>query len=71
MGCGHKTQNDHSYMTPNGRIWVCSNCDQHQKWGPSWGYYGNMECKKCGWAQIDWVACCDECAEALKAKTKT
>ena len=69
MGCGHKSQNDHSHMTDHGRVWICSNCGERQRWGPSWSYWGNIECKQCGWARIDWAACCDECAEALAKKT--
>lgn len=64
-GCGHKNQNDHCYMTEGGRVWLCSNCGNRQKLGPNWGYHGNIECKRCGWARMDWVACSTECGEAL------
>ena len=37
-------------------------------WDDDWGYYGNYECKKCCYAVIEYVACCDECADAIRHK---
>ncbi len=71
MACeDHLTISSHSYKTPNGRVWICSHCGERQKWGPTWSYYGNYECRVCCVAQIDWVACSDECAQALHRKKR-
>lgn len=68
--CNHKTISDHSNMMPatNKRLWVCSNCGGRAYWGPTWSYWGNIECPKCWTADIEWVACCDACAGKLREK---
>ena len=48
------------------RIWTCTNCGASDKWGDSWSMWANIECGECWQTAIDWVACCDECAEVLK-----
>ncbi len=45
------------------RLWRCSGCSTEGPWSKSWTYYGNMECKHCGYAHMDWVACSAECAK--------
>jgi predicted nucleic acid-binding Zn ribbon protein len=40
-------------------------------WDEHWSYYGTMECKYCDRAEVDWVACSDECREKLKRKTRS
>ena len=45
--------------------WICSACGARTaSFTPTWGYYGNIECRKCSRSAIDWVAC----SEACKAK---
>jgi hypothetical protein len=51
------------------RIWKCDHCGKESAWGDTWIWYGNV-CKRAGWhddGTMHWVACSDECAEALKA----
>jgi hypothetical protein len=55
-------------MTENGRIWICSNCGDRRKWGSNWGYYGNIECRHCWTARIDFVYCSDKCLKEYLAK---
>ena len=43
------------------RWWTCSVCGTEATWGPSWGYYGRLECRRCGFDVIGWVACSDAC----------
>lgn len=61
--CDHKIPADHR----RGEDWICSRCGKVGRWGPSWGYYGNVECMRCGWAQIDFVWCSDACRGELEA----
>jgi hypothetical protein len=63
--CAHKTVDDHSYLTPGGRVWICSNCGERQRWGPNWQYWGNVECTDCGTARVDWVVCSENCRMEL------
>lgn len=57
-------------MVGNKRLWTCSNCKAHGLWTESWGYFGTMECSKCWVANIEFVACSDECLKALAEKHK-
>ncbi len=50
------------------RIWRCTSCGLAQKWDPSWGYFGNTECKECWVAQVDAVFCSPRCFDDLRAK---
>lgn len=65
MGCAHKTIADHSVLLGERRLWTCSNCRAASTWAESWGYFGNMECRRCQTAQIDFVYCSDACKTAL------
>ena len=69
--CNHKTLEDHSYLTEHGRVWICSNCGERQRWGRTWAYWGDVECKQCGFARIYWVACSDACVQALQKRKKS
>ncbi len=66
--CTHQTQRDHTLRKRvNGRlVWKCSVCEKTGHWTDTWTYYGNIECKRCGWTQIDWVACSDRCKNRFK-----
>lgn len=45
-----------------GDRWICSACGKIGKWGPTWGYYGALGCRKCGQEPvIEFVACSDAC----------
>jgi hypothetical protein len=61
--CTHKSTNDFSRQTPDGRIWKCSGCGKEGFWDDNWSYYGSIECKKCWAPDIDWVACSDRCMD--------
>lgn len=69
--CSHRTLDDHSYLTEHGRVWICSNCKTRERWGPSWTYYGNVECRQCGFARIDHVLCSEECQAEYAARTES
>ncbi len=46
----------------DGQGWICSACGTRRAtFGESWGYFGSLECVKCGWPAIEWVACSDVC----------
>jgi hypothetical protein len=66
-GCSHKTSEDHSVMTANGRLWICSACGIREKWNHRWQYFGNLECRNCGTANIEFVTCSDNCRQRLAA----
>jgi len=62
--CTHKTRKDHSFDGQGAgspRLWICGVCGIVAPWGPGWMYYGNIECKRCGWTDIEHVWC-PECA---------
>lgn len=65
--CSHKTAHDFSHETKHRRPWTCSHCERIEPWGESWGYYGDIECRRCGTQRIDFVACSDACARELLA----
>ena len=64
--CKHKSVNDFSRGSSNGRIWECSQCGTQGPWDKNWSYFGLIECPKCWAPDIEWVACSDECANVLK-----
>ena len=66
--CKHPTSDDHSYMTDNGRVWTCSNCGDRRKWGRTWGYYGKAECVDCGFPEMTFVYCSEECRKEYLEK---
>ena len=43
------------------RGWICSHCGRRGVWDDTWSYYGNLECRKCARAAIDFVACSERC----------
>jgi len=62
--CTHKTSKNHTFAGVGAgapRLWICSVCAIVDVWGPGWTYRGNVECKRCGWAEIEHVWC-PECA---------
>jgi hypothetical protein len=66
--CGdkHKGINDFSGLTHlNIRLWICSSCERRASWGPTWSYFGKIECRKCWDMDITWVACSEACAREL------
>ena len=63
--CKHKTPRDHSALGVGGvRVWCCTVCKKRAPWGPTWGYYGNYECNRCGWSNMHAVWCSDACCGA-------
>lgn len=68
--CSHPTLDDHSSESDAARIWRCSNCSWTSTWSEAWGYFGSLECKNCWMADISWVACSDECRDALQKSGK-
>lgn len=68
--CTHKTYKDHTVGRDarDRLIWRCTNCLKTEVWSASWGYNGNVECRDCGLAGIDAVACSKACHEALIEK---
>ena len=66
--CGHLTLHDHSVVSHIGRrLWTCSLCRRTGPWEDDWAYFGNVECKRCGFARIDYVLCSSACAEELRS----
>lgn len=61
--CAHKTLHDFTaiHLAGGRRKWRCSGCGKVDTWGPTWGYFGSIECKKCWMAEIEWVACSKGC----------
>jgi len=58
MKCGHKTLKDHSRLSKGTeRLWRCTHCGREGPWADGWAYFGNIECLRCGYAQVDSVAC--------------
>jgi len=76
MACKHKTMVDHTakvygtddtYRYHDGKpAWTCSVCGRVGRWTESWGFFGNLECTKCGMACIDVVWCSDACKSKIK-----
>ena len=65
--CKHKIIPDHITKKVDGKwIWQCSSCKEEGPWTESHSSYGNIECETCGFAEMDWVACSDTCAEIQK-----
>lgn len=67
--CTHKTMIDfveNPVTVP--RVWICSVCGKKDYWGPMWIYHGNIECKICWTARIDFVMCSDECKAKMKRR---
>lgn len=65
--CSHLTAADHSALSRTGlRLWTCSLCGRISPWGANTTYFGNIKCKNCWQAQIDFVACSKHCADELK-----
>jgi hypothetical protein len=65
MPCQHKTLFDHTERSDAALIWCCSACGLTSWWGDTWGYLGNMECRDCQTAQVDFVWCSEECRKQL------
>lgn len=60
--CEHKTYKNYviSKREVEGElksVWKCSRCGNEDIWGPTWTYYGNLECRHCWLAQMDSVNC--------------
>jgi phage FluMu protein Com len=77
-GCTHKTLSAHTErVDPGGqRWWRCSMCPHVGLWSEGFTYLGTIECKKCGFAEMDEVRCA-ECSKGVatcdakpKAKSK-
>lgn len=72
MRCRHKTFLDHTNGGERDAdkrlIWRCSRCVQVGTWNDSWRYYGNVECLKCQTADIEFVACSEQCWQELCAE---
>jgi hypothetical protein len=69
--CSHKADNDHSRRGNDGVVyWACSCCGLVEAWSEEWRYWGNIECRQCQAAAIDYVACSDWCWDRLHG-TKT
>lgn len=68
--CTHQTYRDHTVGrdASDRLLWRCTNCQKTETWSASWGYVGNIECRDCGTAQIDAVACSESCHKALIGK---
>jgi len=64
--CEHKTVSDHAvrHPTKGHLVWRCSVCGKASRWGPTWTYYGNVECRICWEAQVDNVYCSEPCRSA-------
>lgn len=68
MTCTHKTFADHTLpeRDADGRlVWVCSHCGAVGRWDEQWSYLGNIECRECQTAAMEWVACSRACAKVL------
>lgn len=59
---GHRTVDDHSIVDGARRIWTCSFCGRRGRWTASWSWRGVLECRDCGAAEINLVACSAACA---------
>lgn len=69
FGCNHETVSDHTITSCGEKTaWVCSWCGRIEHWSSSWGYWGNIECRKCGLPSIEFVYCSDHCRLVLTEK---
>jgi DNA-binding XRE family transcriptional regulator len=66
--CVHGTIDDHSYLTKNGRVWVCDNCGHRGKWSSTWIWFGAYECRECGCGIIEELYCCELCKRGKKER---
>ena len=62
--CSHLTVSAHK----SGKDWRCSGCGKVAKWGPTWQWFGAIECKKCGAEPIEFVACSDACVDMAQSQ---
>ena len=46
-------------------IYRCFACGKEGAWSDGWCYWGNVECKKCGGAHVNWIACSEACSLQL------
>lgn len=62
--CQHLTATDHTTGERVGDrpVWRCSGCGVTSVWRDGWAYFGNIECRRCGEADIESVHC-PSCAE--------
>jgi hypothetical protein len=64
-GCSHKTYRDHTARVEGGRRWWrCSMCPHVGLWSEGFTYLGTIECKKCGFPEMDEVRCA-ECSKGI------
>ena len=68
--CKHKTIDDFSRKTSEGRIWKCSVCGKEGFWNKKWAWYGKIECSECFEEIIKHVTCSKECKEKLLFEQK-
>jgi hypothetical protein len=57
-------------LVPTQETWTCDHCGKVDLWGLTWAWWGNV-CRRAGWyddGTMQWVACSDVCAAALKAR---
>lgn len=68
--CSHKTYKDHAVgRTTSGQlIWQCAACGKSAQWGEAWSFFGILECRRCGMAEVDAVVCSEDCRRALAQK---
>lgn len=62
--CSHLTVASHK----SGDKWRCSGCGKLAKWGPTWQWYGAIECRRCGAEPIEFVVCSEACIDAVKSE---
>lgn len=68
--CTHKADNDHGGLDGKGvRFWICSCCGLVAPWDEDWRYWGNIECRKCEAADMEYVACSGWCWDRLNKTT--
>lgn len=66
--CRHRVPDDCKATTASSKpqsdlakLWCCDACGKREKWGDGWSYFGNLECKECGYPTMDFVACSERC----------
>lgn len=55
--CEHKAPDDFSQWAQDKRVWKCSSCKTEDIWSEHWWYLGTLECKKCGYPEMEFVNC--------------
>ncbi len=66
--CVHPVAADHSEVENGRRVWRCTGCRKRARWGEGWRYFGALECRACGFADVAFVVCSDACADTLEGK---